>query len=145
MPTTRRGCPRPSCRPPSSSSPSHNGRGKIAIAPTDSDFPPLVGAIIATYGTSAARRWLAGLKQNAQTYQDEESVVAAVNRGDVAAGIVNQYYWYRLRLELGNAATHSKLHYFPGHDVGSIENISGAAVLASSHHRQDAQAFVRFG
>jgi iron(III) transport system substrate-binding protein len=119
-------------------------KGKIAIAPTDSDFPPLVGAIIATYGTNAADRWLAGLKRNAQTYQDEESVVAAVNRGDVATGIVNQYYWYRLRLELGNAATRSRLHYFRGHDIGSIENISGAAVLASSHHRHDAQAFVRF-
>ena len=29
-------------------------KGKIAIAPTDSDFPPLVGAVIATYGTKAA-------------------------------------------------------------------------------------------
>jgi iron(III) transport system substrate-binding protein len=119
-------------------------KGKIAIAPTDSDFPPLVGAIIARYGISAAAHWLAGLKLIAQTYQDDEGVVAAVNRGDVAAGIINQYYWYRLRLEVGNGAIHSKLYYFPNHDVGSIENISGAAVLSSSHHRQDAEAFARF-
>jgi iron(III) transport system substrate-binding protein len=119
-------------------------KGKIAIAPTDSDFPPLVGAIIARYGISAAEHWLAGLKQNAQTYQDDEGVVAAVNRGDVAAGIINQYYWYRLRVEVGNSAIHSRLYYFRDHDVGSIENISGAAVLSSSHHRQAAQAFVRF-
>jgi len=119
-------------------------KGRIGVAPTDSDFPPVVGAIIATYGTSAARHWLAGLKQNAQTYQDEESVVAAVNRGDVAAGIVNQYYWYRLRLEVGTAAIHSELYYFPDHDVGSIENVSGAAVLASSKHRRAAQEFVQF-
>jgi hypothetical protein len=39
---------------------------------------------------SAAERWLAGLKQNGQTYQDDEAVVAAVNRGDVAAGIINR-------------------------------------------------------
>jgi iron(III) transport system substrate-binding protein len=119
-------------------------KGRLAIAPTDSDFPPVVGAIIATDGASAATHWLAGLKQNAQTYQDEEAVVAAVNRGDVAAGIVNQYYWYRLRLELGKGAIHSKLFYFPNHDAGSIENISGVAVLASSKHRQAAQAFVHF-
>ena len=61
-------------------------KGKVAIAPTDSDFPPLVGAIIATYGKSAASSWLAGLKRNAQLYQADEAVVAAVNRGDVAPG-----------------------------------------------------------
>jgi iron(III) transport system substrate-binding protein len=119
-------------------------KGRIAIAPTDSDFPPVVGAIIATYGQAAAVRWLAGLKRNAQTYQDEEGVVAAVNRGDVAAGIINQYYWYRLRLELGAGATRSRLYYFPHHDVGSIENVSGAAVLASSQHKALAERFVQF-
>jgi iron(III) transport system substrate-binding protein len=119
-------------------------RGKIAVAPTDSDFPPVVGAIIATYGKAAAARWLHGLKQDGQIYQDEEAVVAAVNRGDVAAGLVNQYYWYRLRLEVGQNGIHSKLYYFPNHDPGSIENIAGAAVLASSRHRANAQRLVQF-
>ena len=119
-------------------------RGKVAIAPTDSDFPPLVGAIIATYGAQAASEWLAGLKRNAQVYQSDESVVAAVNRGSVATGIINHYYWYRLRLELGQGAIHSALHFFPGHNVGTVEIISGAAVLKTSHHPSEAQAFVRF-
>ena len=44
-------------------------KGKVAIAPTDSDFPPLVGAVIAAYGKKAATDWLAGLKRNAETYQ----------------------------------------------------------------------------
>ncbi|MGN6868531.1 MAG: extracellular solute-binding protein [Solirubrobacteraceae bacterium] len=119
-------------------------KGKVAVAPTDSDFPPVVGAVIATYGKDAAAKWLAGLKQNAQIYQDEEAVVAAVNRGDVAAGLVNQYYWYRLQLELGHGAIHSKLYYFPGHDPGSVENIAGAAVLASSKRGAAAQKLVAF-
>lgn len=119
-------------------------KGRIGVAPTDSDFPPVVGAIIATYGQSAAASWLAGIKRNAQIYQDEESVIAAVNRGDVAAGLVNQYYWYRLRLELGARALHSKLYYFPNHDPGSIENVSGAALLASSKHVRDGEALIRF-
>jgi iron(III) transport system substrate-binding protein len=119
-------------------------RGKIALAPTDSDFVPLVGAVIATYGEGAAVHWLAGLRRNARTYQNDESVAAAVNRGDVATGLINSYYWFRLRLELGRSATHSELHYFPNHDVGSIENTSGAAVLASTAHRRDAEAFIRF-
>lgn len=119
-------------------------KGRIAVAPTDSDFPPVVGAVIATYGQSAAANWLAGIKRNAQIYQDEESVVAAVNHGDVAAGLVNQYYWFRLRLELGAAGMHSKLYYFPGHDPGSIENVSGAALLASSKHVRQGEALIRF-
>jgi iron(III) transport system substrate-binding protein len=119
-------------------------KGKIAVAPTDSDFPPLVGAVVAAYGEKKASTWLAGLKRNARTYQDEEAVAAAVDRGDVASGLVNQYYWYRLRLELGAKAVRSRLYYFPSSDVGSITNVSGAAVLESSGRRKEAETFVGF-
>jgi iron(III) transport system substrate-binding protein len=118
--------------------------GKIAVAPTDSDFPPVVGAVIAADGKAAAARWLDGLKRNGQIYQDDEAVVAAVNRGEPAAGIVNHYYWYRLRLEVGANGIRSRLYYFPNHDAGSIENIAGAAVLASSRHQTLADRFVQF-
>jgi iron(III) transport system substrate-binding protein len=119
-------------------------RGKVAIAPTDSDFPPLVGAVIARDGAGRTAAWLQGLKRNAASYQDEEAVVAAVNRGDVAAGVVNAYYWYRLRLEVGNRGMHSALHYFPDRDVGSIVNVAGAAVLATSRHTDAAERFLAF-
>jgi iron(III) transport system substrate-binding protein len=119
-------------------------KGKVAIAPADSDFPPLVGAVIAKHGEAAARTWLAGLKRNARIYQDDESVVAAVNRGDVATGVINQYYWYRLQLELGKKGIHSSLYYFAPGDVGAAVNISGAAVLESSKHQKDAERFVSF-
>jgi iron(III) transport system substrate-binding protein len=118
--------------------------GKVAISPFDSDFPPVVGAVIATHGKEAASAWMAGLKRNAEVYQDAEAVVAAVNRGDVAAGVVNTYYWYRLRLELGAKGMHSSVHYFPSSDVGSVVNIAGAAVLASAHNPEGAERFVEF-
>jgi iron(III) transport system substrate-binding protein len=119
-------------------------KGKIALAPTDSDFVPLVGAVIATYGKATAARWLAGLKRNGALYQSDESVVAAVNSGSVATGIINHYYWYRLRLEVGSSGMHSDLYFFPNRNVGSLENISGAAVLKTSKHEREAQEFVRF-
>ena len=119
-------------------------KGKVAIAPLDSDFPPVVGAVIATRGTKAAASWLAGLKRTASIYQDDESVVAAVNRGDEAVGVINQYYWYRLRREIGAGAMHSVLYYFPNGDAGSVVNVSGAAILASSRHRGEAERFVAF-
>jgi iron(III) transport system substrate-binding protein len=118
--------------------------GKVAIAPTDSDFLPLVSAVAVTYGHARALAWLQGLKRNASLFQTSEAVVAAVNRGSVAAGIINEYYWYRLRLELGAGAMHSVLYAFPANDIGSMANISGAAVLASSSHRAAAERFVAF-
>ena len=36
----------------------------------------------------------------------------AVNRGQAALGIINQYYWYRERAEVGAIATHSAIAYF---------------------------------
>ncbi len=54
--------------------------------------------------------------------------------------MINQYYWYRLRLEVGAKAMRSALYYFPHDDVGSIVNVSGAAVLASSRHRRTPSA-----
>jgi iron(III) transport system substrate-binding protein len=119
-------------------------KGKVAVSPLDSDFPPIVGAVIASKGQKAAADWLAGLKKNARVYQDEEAVVAAVDRGDVPVGIVNQYYWYRLRLEQGAGRTKSRLWYFKGKDPGSVVNLSGAAVLASSKHKADAEKFLAF-
>jgi iron(III) transport system substrate-binding protein len=119
-------------------------KGKVAIAPTDSDFVPLVGAVIAKYGQQAALTWLKGLKANATSDADIETVVAAVNKGQDAVGIINQYYWYRLRQELGAGSTHSKVYYFPNGNVGGLENISGAAVLASSSHQAAANQFVSF-
>lgn len=118
--------------------------GKIAVAPSDSDFVPVVGAVIATKGMNAARAWLQGLKKNATTYQDIETVVATVNRGDMPVGLINSYYWYRLQLEVGNSNMHSKIYYFPPHDPGGVENISGAAIVASSKHQQAAQRFINF-
>ena len=119
-------------------------KGKLAIAPTDSDFLPLVGAVLATHGERAALGWLKGLRANSALYGDDESVVATVNRGQRAVGIINQYYWYRLRVEVGARNMHSKLYFFPGHDIGGLENISGAAVLASSRHKAAADRFVAF-
>jgi iron(III) transport system substrate-binding protein len=119
-------------------------KGKVAIAPSDSDFVPLVGAVIATYGQATALKWLQGVKANAATYPDMESVDAAVNRGQQAVGLLNQYYWYRLVLESGKSGVHSKLYDFPNKDVGAIENVGGAGVLASSTHKAAADKFVAF-
>lgn len=119
-------------------------KGKLAIAPSDSDFVPLVSAMIAEYGVQTTQTWLAGLKANATIYQDIESVVAAVNQGAQSVGIINSYYWFRLQLEVGASAIHSQIYYFPAGDVGGLENISGIALLANSRNPAAAEKFIAF-
>jgi iron(III) transport system substrate-binding protein len=119
-------------------------KGKIAIAPSDADFLPLVDAVMVLKGRAAALDWLKGLKQNAQVFDDDEGVVAAVDRGSVATGIINNYYWARLRAEQGADKMHSKIHHFANRDVGGLVNVSGATVLKSSKYPEAAQQFVAF-
>ncbi len=119
-------------------------RGKIAIAPSDADFLPLVDAVAALHGEPAALAWLKGLRRNAQIFDDDEGVVAAVDRGAVATGVINNYYWARLRTEQGAARTKSRIHHFANGDVGGLINVSGAAVLKSSKHKAAAQRFLAF-
>ena len=71
-------------------------------------------------------------------------MVAAVARGDVATGIINNYYWYRLETERGADKIDSKIHHFKGGDIGGLINVSGAAVLKSSKHQAAAQEFLAF-
>jgi len=119
-------------------------KGKIAIAPTDADFLPLVGAIKSLKGEQVAVDWLKGLKQNAQVFDDDEGVVAAVERGAVATGIVNNYYWARAQAEQGADKMHSQIHHFDNGDVGALINVSGAGVLKSSKNPDAAQQFIAF-
>jgi iron(III) transport system substrate-binding protein len=121
-------------------------KGKVAIAGGETDFQPIVTSIARTYGEEAAVRWLEGFKANAGShdYPDNETIADEVNRGQVALGIVNQYYWYRERAEVGAANMHSAIAYFAPHDVGYVLDVSGAGILKSSQHQTEAQKFLAF-
>ena len=67
-----------------------------------------------------------------------------MNRGQVAFGVINEYYWYRLKAEIGAGAMHSQLAYFAPHDPGYVIDVSGAGVLKSSKHQAAAQKFLAF-
>ncbi len=119
-------------------------KGRLGFAPTETDFQPLITAVSFLDGRQAAIRWLQGLKGNAKVYDDNEALIAAVNRGEVAAGLVDHYYWYRLRDEVGASKTDSALHYFGGGDPGALVDVSGAAALKSSAHAAEAQRFLAY-
>ncbi len=125
---------------------SPNYQGKLALAPSETDFQPIVTSVMRTYGKAAALTWLAGIKSNAASHivPDNETIVDEVNRGQVAFGVVNEYYWYRLEAEVGASAMHSQITHFAPHDPGYVIDVSGAAVLKYSEHQATAQKFLAF-
>jgi iron(III) transport system substrate-binding protein len=121
-------------------------KDKIAFSAGETDFQPIVTSVVKTYGQAAALHWLEGMKSNAASHlvSDNETLVNDVNRGQVAFGLINEYYWYRLRAEIGASAMHSQLAYFAPRDPGYVIDVSGAAVLKSSKHQAAAQKFLAF-
>lgn len=120
--------------------------GKLALAPSETDLEPVITSVALADGPAAALAWLQALKRNAGShlYPDNETVTAQVNGGQAAIGIVNHYYWYRLRYELGATAMHSRFVLFAPRDPGYLLDVSGAAVLRSSTHQAAAQRFLAF-
>jgi iron(III) transport system substrate-binding protein len=122
-------------------------KGKLAIAPGESDFQPVVTSMLRAYGKARTLQWLAGLKANAgdtHTFPDNETIADEVNRGQVGFGLVNQYYWYRLDAEVGASNDHSQIVPLADGDPGYVLGVAGAGVLASSKHKAAAQQFVAY-
>jgi iron(III) transport system substrate-binding protein len=119
-------------------------KGKVGFAPSETDFQPLITSIVKFDGLATAERWLKGLQANSKLYPDNETVVAQVNNGESEVGLINHYYWFRLRAELGAGGMHSALHYYAPGDPGNLIDVSGAAVLRSSPHQADAQKLLAF-
>jgi iron(III) transport system substrate-binding protein len=92
-------------------------------------------------------QWLQALKSNAGSghiYPDNETIADEVNRGQVAFGLINQYYWYRLDAEVGKSNDHSQVMHLAAADPGYVLDISGAGVLASSKHKALADQLVAY-
>lgn len=119
-------------------------KNKIAFSPTGADFQAIVSAVLATKGEKATAAWIKGLAANGKTYNGNNVVLDAVNSGEVPAGIIYHYYWYRDQAESGEHSKNTKLYFFGHHDPGAFVSVSGAGVLKSSSHPQDAQKFVHF-
>lgn len=121
-------------------------QGKLAFAAGETDVQPIVTSVLEAYGPAATVRWLAGVKSNAASHlvPDNETIVNDVNRGQVAFGLINEYYWYRLKAEVGASGMHSQLAYFAPRDPGYVIDVSGAAVLKYSKHQNAAQQFLAF-
>jgi iron(III) transport system substrate-binding protein len=121
-------------------------KGKLALAPTETDFQPVVTSIAKARGNAAALAWLKAVKSNAAAHiePDNETVTADVNSGQASLGLIDHYYWFRLAKEVGTSGVHSNISYFAPQDPGYVVDVSGAGVLRSSKHQSAAEQFVQF-
>jgi iron(III) transport system substrate-binding protein len=122
-------------------------KGRIEIAPAETDFWPIISSVEKAYGHARALAWLEGLKTNAGTkgvVPDNEALVDDVNKGVTDLGLINHYYFNRLEAEKGSGAINSALGYFAAGDPGYLKTYSGIAILKSSRNQDAAQKFVAF-
>lgn len=121
-------------------------KGKVGWAPTNASFQAFVTAMRVVLGEEAAAQWLEDMKANdTQAYERNGLLRDAVAAGEVEIGLINHYYVLQaLADEEDPAAYPVGLHFTAGGDVGSLVNVAGAGVLASSEHQAQAQQLVDF-
>jgi len=119
-------------------------KGRISFSPTGADFQAIVSAVLELKGEAATKAWLEGLKANGTVYQGNNIVMNSVNGGEIEAGVIYHYYWYRDQKEAGENSSDSALHFFGNQDPGAFLSISGAGVLKSSDKQANAEKFVAY-
>ena len=117
---------------------------RVAFAPNSGAFQQQVVAVSLLKGRDAALAWLKGLRQYGRVYNSDSAAVEAVEGGDIAVALSNNYYWYALEQELGPENMNSALHYIGHGDPGTLITVSGAGVLKTSKKTEAAQRFVAF-
>ena len=118
--------------------------GRLGIPPTNASFITMITAMRSLWGEDETRAWLDGIVANNPVYyENNTAVVAAVAAGEVDAGFVNHYYLYRFLAEQGESFP-ARNHYLTSGGPGSLVMVSGAGILASSRHQENAQRFLEF-
>jgi iron(III) transport system substrate-binding protein len=119
-------------------------RDSVAIAAGGADFQAIASAVYAVEGDQRAGAWLDGLKANAKVYQSNVAIMKAVNAGEVPAGVIYHYYWYKDRAESGQDSANTELKFFTNKDAGAFLSVSGAGVIDTTKHPAEAQRLVAF-
>ncbi len=118
------------------------GGGKIGWAPTNGSFQSFVTAFRVLEGEVRAREWLVGILDNdPQVYPKNTPILAALGRGEIHVGFVNNYYLHQFQAQdPGFPVAH---HYTKG-DAGSLINIAGIGLLDSAKNPSLGERFLDY-
>lgn len=106
--------------------------GQVGWAPANASFQANVTAMRVLLGDDVASQWLADMVANGAVSfgSSNTNLNQAVANGEIAMGITNHYYMFRILAENPEAAIAQ--HFFPAGDAGSLINIAGAGILTTS-------------
>ena len=107
-------------------------KGRIAIAPTNASFQSFVTGMRVAEGDAKTVEFLAAMKENAVFYEKNSQILDAVENGEVAAGLLNHYYWFEKATEVGSENMNSKISWFADGDAGNLVNVAGVALLSEN-------------
>ncbi|WP_336340328.1 iron ABC transporter substrate-binding protein [Enterobacter cloacae] len=119
-------------------------KGRWAASPSGADFQAIVSAMLALKGEQATLEWLKAMKANFVAYKGNSTVMKAVNAGQIDGGVIYHYYRFVDQSKTGEISKNTKLYYFKHQDPGAFVSLSGGGVLASSKHKAQAQAFIKY-
>ncbi|MGX8893861.1 iron ABC transporter substrate-binding protein [Enterobacter cloacae] len=119
-------------------------KGRWAASPSGADFQAIVSAMLALKGEQATLEWLKAMKANFVAYKGNSTVMKAVNAGQIDGGVIYHYYRFVDQSKTGENSKNTKLYYFKHQDPGAFVSLSGGGVLASSKHKAQAQAFIKY-
>ena len=119
-------------------------QGRWAASPGGADFQAIVSAMLELKGPDSTLEWLEGMKRNFSAYKGNNTVMKAVNAGEIPSGVIYHYYWFRDQADTKENSSNTKLYYFKKQDPGAFVSVSGGGVLASSKHQAAAQEFLKF-
>ena len=118
--------------------------GLVGWAPANASFQSNVTAMRLLLGEEAAAQWLADMVANgAVNYgSSNTNLNTAVASGEVVFGITNHYYMHNLLKDTPDLNLVQVV--FPEGDAGSLVNVAGAGVLATSDQKGLAQRLILF-
>ncbi|HCQ7769143.1 iron ABC transporter substrate-binding protein [Enterobacter kobei] len=119
-------------------------KGRWAASPSGADFQAIVSAMLALKGEKATLEWLKAMKANFVAYKGNSTVMKAVNAGQIDGGVIYHYYRFVDQSKTGENSKNTKLYYFKHQDPGAFVSLSGGGVLASSKHKAQAQALIKY-
>ncbi|HCM9498976.1 iron ABC transporter substrate-binding protein [Enterobacter asburiae] len=119
-------------------------KGRWAASPSGADFQAIVSAMLALKGEKTTLEWLKAMKANSVAYKGNSTVMKAVNAGQIDGGVIYHYYRFVDQSKTGENSKNTQLYYFKHQDPGAFVSLSGGGVLASSKHKAQAQAFIKY-
>jgi iron(III) transport system substrate-binding protein len=119
-------------------------KGRWSASPAGADFQAIVGALLELKGEQATAAWLKAMKDNSIAIKGNSAAMKAVNAGEMDGAVIYHYYYFGDQAKTGENSNNVALHYFKNQDPGAFVSISGGGVLASSNHKAEAQAFLKW-